>query len=100
MTNEDKASIARINELLTELKPLLYNLQEVIKPDCFYPSEPIVEPKEVVNEVEQERWRVEVMLRAGYRDDVKIVVTLNDGFISETSGKQLAHEIKQYLSKK
>jgi len=41
LTEQDKAVIARIKELLTELKPLLFDLHEVIKPDCFYPSEPI-----------------------------------------------------------
>jgi hypothetical protein len=56
-------------------------------------------PTEIIAPIETEqRWRVEVMLRAGYRDDVKIVVTLNDGFISESSGRQLAEAIKQYLS--
>ena len=56
-------------------------------------------PTETIAPIETEqRWRVEVMLRAGYRDDVKIVVTLNDGFISESSGRQLAEAIKQYLS--
>ena len=38
LTQEDKATIKRINELLTELKPLLYDMQEVIKPDCFAPK--------------------------------------------------------------
>jgi len=81
LSNEDLNLIAQIDARLKH-----YNL---IKPIDTTEDEPI--------ETEQ-RWRVEVQLRAEHRDDVKIVVTLNDGFITESSGKQLAEAIKQYLS--
>jgi hypothetical protein len=46
----------------------------------------------------EQRWIVEVQPFADHRDDVKIVVTLNDGFISKSSGRQLAEAIKKYLN--
>jgi hypothetical protein len=54
---------------------------------------------EIVAPIETEqRWIVEVQPFADHRDDVKIVVTLNDGFISKSSGRQLAEAIKKYLN--
>ena len=73
--------IAQLHLLVPELKPY--------QPIDTTEGEPI--------ETEQ-RWIVEVQPFADHRDDVKIVVTLNDGFIGKQGGKQLAEAIKQYLS--
>jgi hypothetical protein len=103
LPKEDKQLIGKIDELLGQLKTIsqsVFELREhasLVLPDVA-PVEQVEQPKSIVKEEVKEMWRVEVMLRAGYRDDVKIVVTLNDGFISETGGRQLATQIKALLA--
>lgn len=48
LTQQDKATIKRISELLAELKPLIYGVSHLIDQDCYNPYAPIAPVEEYV----------------------------------------------------
>ncbi len=54
LSETDKEKINRINDLLLELKPLLYDLKDVVNNDCYVPYNPFYNIKPAVDVVEPE----------------------------------------------
>jgi hypothetical protein len=86
--------------LIEQIDKRLKRLEEQMLPVWTNVSEPIVEPKEVVNEVEQERWNVSVQPFKHNQNDHRVVIYYQDDVLSSAEAYKLQEEIKELLSKK